>query len=102
MQHAEQRRQTREGRGGNLHGKRLALRPHTHREGVVDVLTMLHRADGGPRPVNLGLALYVDELHAGGSTIFFGHSEWVSVSESVDEVMELAREGAQELTGAVR
>jgi hypothetical protein len=58
---------------------------------VVDVLTMLHRADGGPRPVNLDLALYVDERHDGGSEIMFGRGEWVTVSESVDEIM--ARQG---------
>ena len=58
---------------------------------MVDVLTMLHRADGGPLPVNLGLALYVDELQDGGSEIMFSGGEWVTVSESVDEIM--ARQG---------
>ncbi len=56
------------------------------------MLTMLHRADDGPRPVNLDLALYVDERHDGGADIMFGRGEWVTVRESVDEIMELARE----------
>ena len=63
---------------------------------------MLHRPDGGPRPVNLDLALYVDELQDGGSSIMFGGGEWVTVSESVAEVMELASDGATDMAGAGR
>jgi hypothetical protein len=63
---------------------------------------MLHRADGGPRPVNLDLALYVDELQDGGSSIMFGRGEWVTVRESLDEIMELSRESAQDMAGAGR
>ncbi len=69
------------------------------------MLTMLHRADGGPRPVNLDMVLYIDELQDGGSSIMFGGGEWVTVSESVGEIMALAREGAQDaqdVTGAGR
>ena len=66
------------------------------------MLTMLHRPDGGPRPVNLDLALYVDELKDGGSSIMFGGGEWVTVRESLDEIMELSRESAQDMAGAGR